>query len=276
MNRVLLLLASLLLWLVTTSIHAQLLVSPVRVVLDENRRSAEVYLLNTTQETRTYQILWVEKYQTEEGGYRELTTAEMDSAAKASELVRFSPRQVTIAPGQRQKVRLRMGRLANVADGEYRSHLLFRAVAINSDGLAESSSGQGMSLKMDVNISVSIPIMVRKGTMSVDTRISAIDLERLPPAGKKGQLMMLLTLSRTGLGSSYGAVEVFMQDPKKKSLSQIGILTNIALFQESAQRKLRIPLKVDSIPSGSLIQVIYKGDDEFAGRSWDKKVFRAN
>ena len=72
--------------------YANLLIKPFRAVLDEDTRTAEITLLNSSTEVKTYNIQWEEKLQTTNGGYTDVS----ENALSASKFIRHSPRQVTI------------------------------------------------------------------------------------------------------------------------------------------------------------------------------------
>ena len=103
------------------SVLAQLSVSPKRVIFEGRERSQELLLLNTGDTSKTYRIHFKQLLMTEQGGF----AAVESPAFSASQAVRFSPRQVTLAPGSSQTVRLLLRKPKGFADGEYRSHLTF-------------------------------------------------------------------------------------------------------------------------------------------------------
>jgi hypothetical protein len=104
-----------------------LLVAPTRVVFEGNRRSAALTLINTGSETATYRIAFIQMKMTPDG---QIIQVPDDSAGafRSDHLIRYSPRQVTLKPHMPQTVRLQLRLPAELPDGEYRSHLLFRAI----------------------------------------------------------------------------------------------------------------------------------------------------
>lgn len=79
-------------------VEASLTISPLRVVLEGRSRSAEVMLLNLSKQTNTYRLGWIYNKMDETGHYTrvaESLTPDMDVA----KYVVFSPRQVSIPPG---------------------------------------------------------------------------------------------------------------------------------------------------------------------------------
>lgn len=259
-----------------SSAMADLLVSPIRVVLDERQRSAEVMLINITDIERSYQLVWQQTRQTEQGGYISVDP-EAEGLFPASSAIRFSPRQVTIPPQGRQRVRLRLDGNASMEAGEYRSHLLFRQLTPNKPTLHNTPQGQHpnqqLQLQLQANVSVAIPVIVRMGRGSeVSSLITAMDIQSKTVEGIP-RTVMVLDLSHQGKLSSYGTVTVHLKDDRQPE-RQVGIMKNVALFRELEQRHLTIPLTIDALPNGATIRINYSGDDEFKGLLWDEALFR--
>ena len=104
----------------------QLMVSPTRVVFEGSDRSKQINLVNNGAETARYRISLVRRNMNADG--KIVAVDENEPGMYADEMVRFSPRQVTLAPGQSQTVRLMLRKKSGTADGEYRSHMLFQSL----------------------------------------------------------------------------------------------------------------------------------------------------
>ena len=103
-----------------------LLVAPTRVVLD-GRKGAEVILNNIGDEPATYRISVEFRRMTPDGGL--VDVAEPTAEDKlAEDMIVYAPRRVTLAPHQPQSIRVSARAPQGLPDGEYRVHLLFRAI----------------------------------------------------------------------------------------------------------------------------------------------------
>ena len=104
------------------------------------------------------------------------------SRASASRtLIRYSPRQVTLEPRVAQTVRVQLRLPADLPPGEYRSHLLFRAVPSAEAAPPTTSPAAELSIQLTAIYGISIPVIVRHGETSVTTTLSELDL--VPPTG---------------------------------------------------------------------------------------------
>jgi hypothetical protein len=156
-----------------------LLVSPTRILFEENNRTATVTLVNTGTEPATYRISFIQLLMTEDGGMEEIKESNSEELF-AHELVRFSPRQILLPPGMPQMVRMQLRKPADLNPGEYRSHLLFRAVPSTSE-LVDSEDlntdvEESFSIKFTPIYGISIPVIVRHGSTSATVCLSNLDI----------------------------------------------------------------------------------------------------
>lgn len=194
--------------LISFNSSANLLVHPIRVQFNPSDRSVEMTVLNTSNKTNIYRLEWAENRALPEGGYRKLTAAEAANANTASKLVRFTPRQVTLKAGERQTIKLSVRRPASLKEGEYRSHLLFKALpppALLNDAEPEETVGMGM--KLNIITSFSIPVVVQQGRLDAKAQLvkPTILVSKKGPSNNSIQL----ELSRTGKHSLHGNLEVY-------------------------------------------------------------------
>ncbi len=254
--------------LLTGQAQASLLISPVRVVMDDSTRSAEVSLLNTTQVTNRYRIEWIEYRQDQNDRY----VIDTNNRRPASRMLSYSPRMVTLAPGKMQKIRLRY-RPSTVEEGEYRSHLRMTALAPDSNDLNKDNSGKNAKLAINVQLSFDLPIIVRKGSGDVQVDIEKIKLLPAVSAHENSTAKMLVTFNHQGNFSSSGRVEILMQPQRGAAVSQIGLLNNVNVFPDVDTINKVIPLKVKDIPAGAALKVVYSGLNEHQGRIFAEKTF---
>ena len=108
----------------TAPAFAELMLYPTRIVIEGNQRSAQIQLINNGTESRTYRIGLVNRRMNETGSFIDINEP-LPGELFADDMLRFSPRQVTLAPGTGQTVRVMVRKPSNLPAGEYRSHLLF-------------------------------------------------------------------------------------------------------------------------------------------------------
>jgi hypothetical protein len=229
---------------------ADIMLYPTRVVVEGAKRSAQVEIINRGQEAETYRIGIVNRRMTELGEIVPVEAA-IPGEQFADEMVRYTPRQVTLQPGASQTIRISVRKPADLAAGEYRSHLQFDRIA-DAAGLADLASAaaepaSGVSIVLQTLIGASIPVIVRHGETSASVTLDSLQLEpgrnALPPE-------LSFTFRREGNRSVFGDLVATYAAPGKAPI-EIGGATGVAVYVPNAERKARLPL---TLPDGVILQ----------------------
>ncbi len=260
---------------VGSPVRADMLVSPLRVHLDKDHQTASVILRNPSDGSRTYRLEWIEQRMSEDGVYSQYKEGETVLHAPASSYLRLSPRQITVPPRGNQRVRIHYRPGADMAPGEYRSHLLFRVVGKLSEphSVSKIDGGDGMTLMLNMQLSVAIPVVVRHQT-DEPPQVKISEVTPLPSTAPGQTARLAVVLQRSGLGGSFGRVVVDMQTSPEAPVERIGLSDNVSVFAEIDRRRLVLNLRDQNIPAGAWLRVAYEGLDEFKGLLWDEQVFQ--
>lgn len=209
-----------------------LLVAPTRIVLD-GRKGAEIILNNIGDEPATYRISVEFRRMTTEGGLIDVEQPTAEDKA-ASDMIVYAPRRVTLAPHQPQSIRIAARPPQGLPDGEYRVHMLFRAIPPATPQVKPADApAQGLSFALTPVYGVTIPVIVRLGNLQAKAGIANVRLDK-----KDGKPVVALDLSRTGDRSTFGEVRV-LQAGKK---DPVAIQKAVAVYKEVNSRHLAIPL----------------------------------
>jgi P pilus assembly chaperone PapD len=210
-----------------------LLVAPTRVVLD-GHKGAEVILNNIGDEPATYRVSVEFLRMTEQGGLAEVANPS-DTDKKARDMIVYAPRKVTLAPHEPQAIRIAARAPEGMADGEYRVHMLFRAIP-PATPVTDGANAQvkGVQFKLTPIYGVTIPVIVRLGNLQAVAGIAAVHLNQ-----KDGSPFIDFDLVRNGTRSVYGEVRVLkagLKDP-------IAIQKGIAVYTDVGKRHVSIPVQ---------------------------------
>lgn len=216
-----------------------LLVAPTRLVFEARSRSAEVTLINIGTQTATYRISFVQMRMAETGALQEVAGAGPDERF-ADHMIRFSPRQVTLAPHVAQTVRLQVRKPADLAAGEYRSHLLFRAVPPAATAEASSEPSPGIQIALTQIYGVTIPVIVRHGETAAQVSLSNLSLG--PPSRPDETAVLHLAMNRSGDRSVYGNLAVTFT-PTGGPAVVVGLMNGVAVYDPNPLRLAAIPLR---------------------------------
>ena len=223
-----------------------LVVSPTRVVFEGRTRSEQIVLANQGAETITYRISLINMAMDEFGNLRTVEEPQ-EGSPNAAKLIRYAPRAVTIPPGGSQLVRLAVRKPSGLRDGEYRSHMLFRAVPPEDTGVAVDATPQSDTIRIQLIpvYGISIPVIVRHGALDASAGITDLELKR------DGEDILLSgNLTRNGNRSVFGDINVDYARNGGESLL-IGQLRRLAVYPPLSQRQFNIPLR---LPDGVKLQ----------------------
>jgi hypothetical protein len=258
------LLAWLLLLLVQPA-HADLMLHPTRIVFEKNQRAAQIELINNGSKPASYRISLVNRRMTEVGQFEPADTAAPDERF-ADEMLRFSPRQVTLEPGTSQTVRVMLRKPAGLADGEYRSHLQFDKLA-DVEGSAsienQGKADKGIGIVLNALVGASVPVIVRHGTTSATVSLSGLALKK----DEAQHPLLSLQFEREGSSSVYGDLSVTFtpRGGKPQTLAKMG---GIAVYTPNRVRKASLALDVPAgvaLAHGTL-EVSYRDRPEAGGK----------
>lgn len=253
--------------------QAEMLISPLRLMLDSDNNTATLTIRNTGDGTRSYRLGWLEQRMDENGSYHPITESEQAEWPLASKFLRFSPRQISVGPGENQTVRVSYRPPANMAQGEYISHLKMQILPGSApSGTFELDSGtEGIAMQLEMLMSFSIPIVVRHKTQLPKVNIGHVEVL---PADANNPMRLAITIEREGNSSSFGQLKVEMQRDENSPVELIGNSENISVFTEISQRRVVLALRDTRIPSGAWIRISYEGQQEYRGHVFAEKIFR--
>lgn len=218
-----------------------LLVAPTRVVLSGGG-ATQVILSNIGDEPATYRISLELRRMTADGDFEDVAQTSATDAEKAAlAMVRYAPRRITLQPNQPQSVRLSARPGAELPDGEYRVHLLFRAIpeatkaaeAIEQTAVPE----EGLAIRLTPIYGITIPMIVRKGQLQANTAIANPRLEQ-----EGGANFLKLDLQRSGDRSVYGDITVSPRGGKPVYAAK-----GLAVYPELSARTVTLQLSPEDL-----------------------------
>jgi P pilus assembly chaperone PapD len=218
-----------------TPVHAagDLLIAPTRVVLD-GRRGTEVILNNIGNEEATYRITLELRRMNAEGRLDDVDAATANDKEKSAlQIIRYAPRRVTLPPNQPQSIRVGLQPTETLPDGEYRAHMLFRAIPKTPAADATQQAGNGLKIQLIPIYGISIPVIVRKGNLQATAALSNVRI-----ANDNEGPTLEFDISRTGDKSVFGEIHV----TKPGVAEPISVAKGIAIYPEIGSRNVSLPL----------------------------------
>lgn len=247
---------------------ANLLINPTRVQFNPSDRTADITLINTSPSSNTYRIEWAEKKAKASGGYEDLSESAAANFPTASNMLRLSPKQVTLKPGERQTVKLAIRRPQSLANGEYRSHLLFKALPT-----AENAANPNSSTKVKVILSFAIPVVVRQGPEDAAMNVNDAAIS-YNPAKKDGSVTV--KLSRTGITSGFGDLNAYWT-PTGSTERLIAKIGDYSFWPELSTATVSLAwVGADFAQTDGKLRIVYEGVNNLRGKTFFDKTFSIN
>ena len=234
-----------------------LLVAPTRVVLD-GQRGTEVILNNIGDAPATYRISLEIKRMQPDGTLVDVPTGEANATeSAAAQMIVYAPRRVDLPPNQPQAIRISIRPSADLPDGEYRAHLLFRAIP-SAPKAGEVEEG-GLAIELIPVYGITIPIIVRHGELEATAAVSGAQMI----ATEDGPALQI-ALTRSGNRSVYGELRV-----TKAGLSEpVMRVRGIAIYPEVDGRTVTLQVTPDQAAamSGPVTIGYYEPADQGGGK----------
>lgn len=196
---------------------------------------------------------------TPEGQLDDITPENANAAEKAVlELIRFAPRRVTLPPNQPQSIRIGLQPMDGLPDGEYRAHMLFRAIPKTQSVTQQADEGQGLKVELIPIYGVTIPIIIRKGKLEAT---AALANPRV--MSENGDNFLLFDLSRKGSRSVFGEIHV----TKPGVADPLMVAKGIAIYPEIDHRQVALQLAPEAAAKmhGEVVISYYEASEAGGG-----------
>ncbi len=220
---------------------ADLMLHPTRIVIEKNQRAAQLELTNNGAEAATYRISLVNRRMSETGEFSAIDSPGPGEQF-ADEMLRYSPRQITLAPGAGQVVRIMLRKPAGLAPGEYRSHLQFDKLPDAKGATSIETRGAGdkeIGVVLTMLVGASIPVIVRNGETDASVRLSHLELQK--PTGGEAPILSL-QLHRSGSRSVYGDLTASFT-PQGGSEQMVAKVGGVAVYTPNSLRRAKLALQ---------------------------------
>lgn len=247
---------------VSTSARAQLVVYPIRLVLDPAKRADQLEIINNSSKPVTY-LITLQNRRMDENGRFSAANPPLPGEQFADGMLRFSPRRVTLEPGKGQVVRIMARRPADLAAGEYRSHLLFSEQPTPQGATSiEKPPGETGSIGVALTalVGISIPIIVRAGETSAAVTLDGVEVV---PGSATEPATITVDMHRTGNRSVYGDLVASFEPAGGGGAVDVGKAAGIAVYTPNALRHVRFMLNLpaNTVLSGGTVTATFRERD---------------
>lgn len=224
---------------------ANISVFPYSIDFDaaSNKRVQSVRIINTSSETQTYRVSFVNFEQDENGALKE--TKDRNGGLYADKYLSWSPRQFTLKPNEVQTINIARKSLAQAPDGEFVSHLKISEVMLGAPKPKAKSGTKSSTLSMQLKalFAITLPVTITKG----DNLYSKTELSsyKLLPDGK-------LQLVFKRLGNKSSRFNISVADGKDKD---IGRMNGVKIYMSTDKLNLSLPLDKNANTHNAILKL---------------------
>ncbi|MBO6792471.1 MAG: hypothetical protein JJ895_01080 [Balneolaceae bacterium] len=203
--------------LLCTNLKGQVTIAPTNMFLSDSNPFGTYMVINGSSEAQEISVDFLFAYSaTDENGNRRIiqddsTFAENHSIANK---VRAFPRNFTLAPDQRQIVRLRLSDTNSLEDGTYWARI--RTKSVPETPPIEVQNTTTVSARVGITFEQVTGLFFKKG--NVTTGIDIKDIKTEINAENQNELIVLADFDRTGNSPFLGTITMSIRDSNNREL----------------------------------------------------------
>ncbi len=150
------------LYFCSISISANLQVFPTKVRLSTRSKVSTITLRNKGTFKTTYKLSAVFYKQSFDGQMKRIEDPGVEGQS-VIKFLRFSPRQVTLAPNEEQVVRFMVRKTSKLSSGDYRAHIRFEPIKKEEE--QDGARNNLVMMKIDARVAINVPIIYTHGNV---------------------------------------------------------------------------------------------------------------
>lgn len=232
----------------------QVMVSPGSIIFENRDRGGEVFVANTGDTTATYRIEPARFVMNEDGVLTEVTGEQPPDSAVG--MLRYSPRQFQLRPGESQTIRLAVRKPASLAPGEYRAHLKVTNLGEVSDRPTVAEPEETFA-RIKLRVTRAIRVVVRHGVSAADASLAGVSAKK---AGAD-QIELSFQLQKAGGSSSRGEYVLFARDRSSGTTTETFVHRGVIVYPEVATRKVAHLIPAASLTGALELCVSYRNTE---------------
>ncbi|XWN38641.1 MAG: hypothetical protein ROO71_06755 [Balneola sp.] len=207
----------------TFNAFGQVTIAPTNLFIDDNSKFGTYMVINGSNETQEISIDFIFSYANlDENGNRTLVydDAEMEEQFSIVEYVRAFPKNFTLAPNQRQIVRLRISAPNNMPDGTYWSRI--KTSSTPEAPPLELQTDQAVTAQVGIIVEQVTGLFYKNGNVNTGIEINTIRTER-----ESSVLNVYTDFLKTGNSPFLGSITTTLLDNSGRELKTGFISTSV-------------------------------------------------
>jgi|AntRauTorckE6833_2_1112554.scaffolds.fasta_scaffold08125_2 P pilus assembly chaperone PapD len=222
-------------------VSAQITIAPTNLFIDSGNRFGSYLVINNSNEPYEVSIDFIFGYSdSDEEGNRFMTYEDSVTAEKYSivDWVRAFPQNLTLSPGQRQVIRLRINAPSNIEQGTYWARIVTSATPQSQP--IEIQNENVVSANIEMRINQITGIFYKNGNVNTN-----ITIDNISTQVDGDELAVVHDLSKGGNSPFFGSINVKILDSTNNQVKEFMDYTVIYF-----DTKLKSTFDISDLPSG--------------------------
>ena len=212
--------------------RADVTVSPPLVLFDGETGTKAIKVTNTGAKEQVYRVSLV-NFRMAADGAMSVATTPAENEHFATGMVRYTPRELVLAPGGSDIVRLQV---MHTRPGEYRTHVIVEQVPdIDALQAPPFERRDGVLMDLQAVFGVAVPLIIRQGNPRVTVSFGEARLTALPD----GTRAVALRVERSGERSVRGALSL------RRNGKQIALIDGLSIYAPTPYRDVVLRLAAE-------------------------------
>ncbi len=235
-----------LLFFIACSIRAQVTIAPTNLFITDDSKFGSYLIINSSNQTQEISVDFFFAYSGSlPDGTRQLITTDSTSELQYSiaDKIRAFPRNFTVAPGQRQTVRLRINADNSLDDGTYWARI--RTSSTPESPPVELQATDVVSARVAITIEQVTGLFYKVGDVSTGIEIGDITVE---PNEEESSISVITSYERGGNSPFLGSISTSIVNNNGIEVRRAFVSTS--LYFDGAHRQ---EFDIDDLPAGNYI-----------------------
>lgn len=199
-----------------SELTAQITIAPTNLFIDSGNRFGSYLVINNSNEPYEVSIDFIFGYSdSDEEGNRFMTYEDSVTAEKYSivDWIKAFPQNLTLSPGQRQVIRLRINPPSDINDGTYWARIVTSATPQSQP--IEIQNQQAVTANIDMRINQITGIFYKNGDVNTSITIDSISADI-----EDNELAVIHDISRGGNSPFFGSINVKIFDSSNELVKE--------------------------------------------------------